>query len=402
MEQEEPIKQIDETLEKQLEEQFDNTPVEPTEEDLEEIDEDLVCSICLDLLYNPLCTQCGHTFCKSCLAESLLNKRECPLCNELCYISNASVNVTLRKMLEKMYPKYTKKREFDNELKKKRILEEMKQKDSITDIPVFFIMGHVTPGSFDYFRIFEQRYHDMINLVMPGDRKFVIIRKRAEKLGYVVKVQEYRRVAGNRTIIKVQSLSRIKVDDYYIPENREGLYNDGQEQLWFTKGNIIKDEFPQFEEDKENTEYIQDLKLKANKVKKLIFDTIELRKSKISRRNMGWVQIRYKFAAEVSWSSTEEFITQVGLTALNYFYYGGGSNNEKVDLLFNGTPKERLEFSLKKLEETDYRDRLFWFEDTVEVKKKKSLQGFVLLIVFFVALFIYKYIDVIQSYLYLA
>lgn len=300
-----------------------------------------------------------------------------------------------------MYPKRTKKREYDNELKKKKIMEEMKQRDYITDIPVFFIMGHVTPGSFDYFRIFEQRYHDMINLVMPGDRKFIMIRKRAEKLGYVVKVQEYRRAAGNRTIIKVQSLGRIRVDDYYIPEHREGQYEEGQEQLWFTKGNIIKDEYPKFEDEKENTEYITDLKIKANKVKKLIFDTIELRKSKISRRNLGWVQIRYKFATEVSCGSTEEFITQVGLTALNYFYYGD-SNNEKVELLFNGTPKERLEFSLKRLEETEYTARLFWFEDTVDVKKKKSLQGFILLIVFFVALFLYKYMDVIMSYFYLS
>lgn len=215
-------------------------------------------------------------------------------------MSNASVNVTLRKMLEKHYPKRTEKRRFDNEIKKKKILEELKIRDYITDIPVFFIMGHVTPGSFDYFRVFEQRYHDMINLVMPGDRKFVMIRKRAEKLGYIVKVQEYRRVPGNRTIIKVQSLARFKADDYFIPENRVGLYEEGQEQLWFTKGSIINDKFPEFEDEKEQTEYINDLKNKAHELKKLIFESLEQRKSKISRRNLGWIQIRYKFTSETA------------------------------------------------------------------------------------------------------
>ena len=302
----------------------------------------------------------------------------------------------MRKLLEKMYPKRIKKREYDNEIKKKRILEELKQRDYICDIPVFFIMGHVTPGSFDFFRIFEQRYHDLINLVMPGDRKFVIIRKRAEKLGYVVKVQEYRRMPGNRTIIKVQSLARFKADDYYIPESRTDMYGEGQEQLWFTKGSIIKDQYPNFEEEKEHTEYINGLRTKANRVKKLIFDKMEQRKSKITRRNLGWIQVRYKFATEVSSSSVEEYITQVGLTALNYFYYGGGSNDQKVELIFlERFPEDRLDFCLKKLEETEYKDRLFWFEDTVEVKKKNASRGFMLLIVFGVALILLRYYPLI-------
>ena len=35
----------------------------------DEIEEDLTCSICLDLLYQPVTTNCGHTFCKECLNE---------------------------------------------------------------------------------------------------------------------------------------------------------------------------------------------------------------------------------------------------------------------------------------------------------------------------------------------
>ena len=45
-----------------LDKEFESEPAEFAEENLEEIDDDLMCSICLDLLFNPLCTPCGHTF----------------------------------------------------------------------------------------------------------------------------------------------------------------------------------------------------------------------------------------------------------------------------------------------------------------------------------------------------
>ena len=45
-----------------LDKEFESEPAEFAEETLEEIDDDLMCSICLDLLFNPLCTPCGHTF----------------------------------------------------------------------------------------------------------------------------------------------------------------------------------------------------------------------------------------------------------------------------------------------------------------------------------------------------
>lgn len=251
------------------------------------------------------------------------------MCNEPCFVADANVNVTLRNVIEKNYPKRVKKRKYYHDRRERQLLEEMKEKDYLTDIPVFFIMGHVTPGSFDFLRVFEPRYHDMVNLVIQRDKKFVIIRKRAEKLGYVVRIEEYRRVMDNRTIIKIKSLDRFAADEYYIPENRQGMYPEGQQQLWFTKGSIIRDSFPEFEEAKEREAYVSDLKTKANKVQKLVFENIEARQNKISRRNLGWIQIRYKFPSVVSSKSVEEYITNVGLTALNFFYYGAVSNEEK-------------------------------------------------------------------------
>ena len=43
---------------------------------------DLECSLCLRLLYNPVTTPCGHTFCCSCLERSLDHQDRCPLCKD--------------------------------------------------------------------------------------------------------------------------------------------------------------------------------------------------------------------------------------------------------------------------------------------------------------------------------
>jgi hypothetical protein len=47
----------------------------------EELEEFWSCPICLKLLYEPVTTPCGHTFCRSCLTRSLENiQHTCPLC----------------------------------------------------------------------------------------------------------------------------------------------------------------------------------------------------------------------------------------------------------------------------------------------------------------------------------
>jgi hypothetical protein len=41
---------------------------------------DIECSLCYRILYNPVTTPCGHTYCSSCLDRSLDHQDKCPLC----------------------------------------------------------------------------------------------------------------------------------------------------------------------------------------------------------------------------------------------------------------------------------------------------------------------------------
>ncbi|XP_024429678.2 E3 ubiquitin-protein ligase LNX isoform X1 [Desmodus rotundus] len=45
----------------------------------EDVDDDLICHICLQALLDPLDTPCGHTYCTLCLTNFLVNKDFCPL-----------------------------------------------------------------------------------------------------------------------------------------------------------------------------------------------------------------------------------------------------------------------------------------------------------------------------------
>jgi hypothetical protein len=58
------------------------------EEPLEEVDEEFNCAICWMLMYQPVTTPCGHTFCKQCLQDALKLKKECLVCRKAIFESS--------------------------------------------------------------------------------------------------------------------------------------------------------------------------------------------------------------------------------------------------------------------------------------------------------------------------
>uniref|UniRef100_A0A4W3J8N7 Ligand of numb-protein X 1 n=1 Tax=Callorhinchus milii TaxID=7868 RepID=A0A4W3J8N7_CALMI len=70
----------------------------------DEIDDDLICHICLQPLVQPLDTPCGHTYCTVCLTNFLQGKDFCPmdrkpLCLKVCKKSSILVHKLLDKVL---------------------------------------------------------------------------------------------------------------------------------------------------------------------------------------------------------------------------------------------------------------------------------------------------------------
>ncbi|KAG4123963.1 hypothetical protein ERO13_D10G010200v2 [Gossypium hirsutum] len=72
---------------------------EPSEAD---IDKDVLCPICMQIIKDAFMTACGHSFCYMCILTHLRNKSDCPCCSR--YLTNNHIfpNLLLNKLLKKI------------------------------------------------------------------------------------------------------------------------------------------------------------------------------------------------------------------------------------------------------------------------------------------------------------
>ncbi|KAM6920943.1 E3 ubiquitin-protein ligase LNX isoform 2-T3 [Xenentodon cancila] len=69
----------------------------------DEVDDDLICHICLQPLIRPLDTPCGHTYCQECLTSFLLESDFCPVCRSpLMLQSCRKPSLLVHKLLDKL------------------------------------------------------------------------------------------------------------------------------------------------------------------------------------------------------------------------------------------------------------------------------------------------------------
>ncbi|XP_064005356.1 E3 ubiquitin-protein ligase LNX isoform X5 [Pogoniulus pusillus] len=69
----------------------------------QEVDDDLICHICLQPLLQPLDTLCGHTFCTACLTSFLLEKDFCPMDRKLVVLQSCrKSSILVHNLLDKL------------------------------------------------------------------------------------------------------------------------------------------------------------------------------------------------------------------------------------------------------------------------------------------------------------
>ncbi|EYU35798.1 hypothetical protein MIMGU_mgv1a0058341mg, partial [Erythranthe guttata] len=115
--------------------------------------DDYDCTLCLKLLYEPITTPCGHSFCRSCLFQSMDRGNRCPLCRTVLFISprTCSTSVTLNNIIQKNFPEEYAERKSEHE--------------SLTnpgvDLLPLFVMDVILPCQKFQLNIFEPRYRLM-------------------------------------------------------------------------------------------------------------------------------------------------------------------------------------------------------------------------------------------------
>ncbi|CAN1843394.1 E3 ubiquitin-protein ligase COP1 [Linum perenne] len=66
-----------------------------------ELDRDLLCPICMQIIKDAFLTACGHSFCHMCIITHLRNKSDCPCCGHYLTSNQLFPNFLLQKLLKK-------------------------------------------------------------------------------------------------------------------------------------------------------------------------------------------------------------------------------------------------------------------------------------------------------------
>uniref|UniRef100_A0A6N2KWT0 RING-type domain-containing protein n=1 Tax=Salix viminalis TaxID=40686 RepID=A0A6N2KWT0_SALVM len=75
----------------------------------EELDKDILCPICMQIIKDAFLTSCGHSFCYMCITTHLRNKNDCPCCSHYLTSNLIFPNFLLNKILERNYARQAAK-----------------------------------------------------------------------------------------------------------------------------------------------------------------------------------------------------------------------------------------------------------------------------------------------------
>lgn len=204
----------------------------PSSRGIPERDDDMDCLICLKLLFEPVTTPCGHTFCRPCFQRTLDTNSRCPMCRRVFYGGfDLPVNITLKNILERCFQEEYEARKEEE----RAFIRDQEGAETVQQLPLF-VLSPVMPGETLNLNIFEPRYRLMIRRVMEGNKKFGIIAMRGNNslspVGCEVDIVEIEAIPDGRYAIEVKGVRRFaitevdQVDGYRVAIRPEYLSDD--------------------------------------------------------------------------------------------------------------------------------------------------------------------------------
>ncbi len=75
---------------------------------------DVSCPLCLELLYKPCTTECGHNFCQPCMEEAMQFHTLCPVCRKpVKGAAGYQVNAIMATIIQRTFPERYAARQND-------------------------------------------------------------------------------------------------------------------------------------------------------------------------------------------------------------------------------------------------------------------------------------------------
>ena len=185
---------------------------------------ELDCHVCFGLMLDPLTTNCGHTFCRGCVARVLDHTTMCPICRRTLTIPptlhGVPSNHRLNQILNGLCPDLVALR-----------AEVAKNEESVLfsekNVPLF-VCSLAYPSMPCFLHIFEPRYRLMIRrAIESGDRKFgmIMYNQSCEPqgefgnvhfmlYGTLLHINRLELLSDGRSLIETRGLSKFRVKSY--------------------------------------------------------------------------------------------------------------------------------------------------------------------------------------------
>ena len=171
---------------------------------------ELECQVCVTLIYEPITTPCGHTFCKRCLFRSLDHSSRCPLCRTelpgFNFFITAPLNYTLHNLLLTTFPRLYSER--------KDVIEKEDMSSGL-DTPIFVCMV-AFPNMPTNLHIYEPRYRLMMRRAMDANKRFgMVLPSRSHgglhQYGTMLEIQNLQTFDDGRSLVETVGVYRFKI-----------------------------------------------------------------------------------------------------------------------------------------------------------------------------------------------
>ncbi|XP_034377359.1 LON peptidase N-terminal domain and RING finger protein 2 [Arvicanthis niloticus] len=174
---------------------------------------DFECALCMRLLFEPVTTPCGHTFCLKCLERCLDHAPHCPLCKDKLSELLATRNFNVTVLTEELIFRYLSDELSD----RKRVYdEEMSELSNLTrDVPIF-VCAMAFPTVPCPLHVFEPRYRLMIRRCMETGTKRFGMCLSAENAGIseygcMLEIKDVRTFPDGSSVVDAVGISRFRV-----------------------------------------------------------------------------------------------------------------------------------------------------------------------------------------------
>ncbi|XP_006651544.1 LON peptidase N-terminal domain and RING finger protein 1 [Oryza brachyantha] len=183
--------------------------------------DDFECMLCFKLLFEPVTTPCGHSFCRSCLHQSMDHGNKCPMCRTVLFIGPKTypISVTLSNIIQKNFPEEYAERKSEYET----------MTYAGVDLMPLFVMDVVLPCQKMALNIFEPRYRLMVRRIMEGNRRMGMVAidsatGTVADCGCEVEIMECEPLPDGRFYLEVEGSRRFRIlrswdqDGYRVAE----------------------------------------------------------------------------------------------------------------------------------------------------------------------------------------